>query len=146
MVLLFDVYTIYQHFQIQAVRKQLIESEELFRLISENAADMIAVVDAKGRRIYNSPSNEKILGYTPQELGGTTATDQIHPEDRERVLKAALDARRTVTGASLEYRMRHKDGSWRTLESRASTISKGGEVEKLVIVSRDVTDRKHLEE
>jgi PAS domain S-box-containing protein len=146
MVLLFDIYTVYQHFQIQAVRKQLIEREELFRLITENAADMIAVVDTKGRRLYNSPSYEKILGYTPLELGGTTAVDQIHPEDREKVFKAAADARSTGVGTSLEYRMRHKDGSWRTLESRASTISKGGQVEKLVIVNRDVTERKHLED
>ena len=146
MVLLFDIYTIYQHFQIQAVRKQLIEREELFRLITENAADMIAVVDTKGRRLYNSPSYEKILGYTPLELGGTTAVDQIHPEDREKVFKAAADARSTGVGRSLEYRMRHKDGSWRTLESRASTISKAGRVEKLVIVNRDVTERKHLED
>ena len=146
MVLLFDIYTIYQHFQIQAVRKQLIEREELFRLITENAADMIAVVDTKGRRLYNSPSYEKILGYTPLELGGTTAVDQIHPEDREKVFKAAADARSTGAGRSLEYRMRHKDGSWRTLESRASTISKAGRVEKLVIVNRDVTERKHLED
>ena len=146
MVLLFDIYTVYQHFQIQAVRKQLVEREELFRLITENAADMIAVVDTKGRRLYNSPSYEKILGYTPQELGGTTAATQIHPEDREKVFQAAADARSTGVGRSLEYRMLHKDGSWRTLESRASTIMKGGQVEKLVIVNRDVTERKHLEE
>ncbi len=146
MVLLFDIYTVYQHFQIQAVRKQLIEREELFRLITENAADMIAVVDTAGRRLYNSPSYERILGYTPEELSGTTAVDQIHPEDREKVLKAAADATRTGVGTTLEYRMRHKDGAWRTLESRASTILKGEEVEKLVIVNRDITQRKSLEE
>lgn len=148
MVLLFDIYTVYQHFQIQAVRKRLVEREELFRLITENAADMIAVVDADGRRVYNSPSYEKILGYTPQELCGTTALEQIHPEDREKVLKAAADAEAIPagSGSTLEYRMRHKDGSWRTLESRASAIVKAGEVEKLVIVNRDVTERKHLEE
>lgn len=146
LVLLFDIYTIYQHFQIQGVRKQLIEGEELFRLITENAADMIAVVDTQGERVYNSPSYEKILGYTPDELNGTTAADQIHPEDRDRVMKAASEARRTGTGTTLEYRMRHKDGTWRTLESRASTIVKNGTVEKLVIVNRDVTQRKSLEE
>jgi PAS domain S-box-containing protein len=146
MVLLFDIYTVYQHFQIQAVRKQLVEREELFRLITENAADMIAVVDTTGHRLYNSPSYEKILGYTAKELGGTTAVEQIHPEDRDKVLQAAADARRTGVGTSLEYRMRHKDGGWRTLESRASTIMKAGQVEKLVIVNRDVTERKHLEE
>ncbi len=146
MVLLFDIYTVYQHFQIQAVRKQLIEREELFRLITENAADMIAVVNASGERLYNSPSYERILGYKPDELSGTTAFDQIHPEDRDKVLKAAADARRTGIGTNLEYRMRHKDGGWRTLESRASTIMRDGEVERLVIVNRDVTQRKSLEE
>ena len=146
LVFLFDIYTVYQHFQIQAVRKQLIEREELFRLITENAADMIAVVDVKGQRLYNSPSYQKILGYTPQELGGTTAGEEIHPEDREKVQRAATAARLSGKGTSLEYRMRHKNGSWRTLESRASTIVKSGKVEKLVIVNRDVTERKHLEE
>jgi len=146
MVLLFDIYTIYQHFQIQLFRTQLIEQEELFRLITENAADMIAVVDANGRRLYNSPSYEKILGYSVQELTSTASSEQIHPEDREKVLKAAADAQRTGVGTSLEYRMRHKDGSWRTLESRASAVLKSGRVERLVVVNRDVTERKRLEE
>jgi two-component system, cell cycle sensor histidine kinase and response regulator CckA len=146
MVLLFDIYTVYQHFQIQAFRKRLIEREELFRLITENAADMIAVVDTKGQRLYNSPSYEKILGYTAADLENTDSIEQIHPEDREKVMKAASDARATGKGSSLEYRMRHKDGSWRMLESRASTIFKNDQVEKLVIVNRDITERKHLEE
>ena len=146
LVFLFDIYTVYQHFQIQAVRKQLIEREELFRLITENAADMIAVVDSRGKRLYNSPSYEKILGYMPHELGGTTAGNEIHPEDWEKVQKAAADARCTGKGTNLEYRMRHKNGGWRILESRASTIVKGGKVEKLIIVNRDVTERKRLEE
>jgi len=146
MVLLFDIYTIYQHFQIQEVRKELLRREELFRLITENAADMIAVVDSDGRRLYNSPSYQKILGYTDQELRSTNALDQVHAEDTEKVLKAAAEARRTGLGTALEYRMRHKDGSWRVLESKASTVVTEGQVEKLVIVNRDVTERKHLEE
>ena len=146
MVLLFDIYTVYQHFQIQLFRKHLIEREELFRLITENAADMIAVVDTKGRRLYNSPSYEKILGYSSAELHNTNSLDQIHPEDRERVKKAASDALATGQGISLEYRIQHKQGSWRTLESRASTIVKEGSVERLVIVNRDVTERKRLED
>ena len=146
MVLLFDIYTVYQHFQIQLVRRQLVEREELFRLITENAADMIAVVDTDGQRLYNSPSYEKLLGYTEAELSGSLAFGQIHSEDQEKVLRAASDARRTGVGANVEYRMRHKDGSWRTLESRASTIMNDGQVEKLVIVNRDITERKQLEE
>jgi PAS domain S-box-containing protein len=146
LVLMFDMYTVYQHFQIQGVRKQLVEREELFRLITENAADMIAVVDAKGERLYNSPSYERILGYTADDLQSTDPLDQVHAEDRDKVAKAAAEALSTGAGANLEYRMRHKDGSWRTLESSASTILKAGQVEKLVIVNRDVTERKRLEE
>jgi two-component system cell cycle sensor histidine kinase/response regulator CckA len=146
MVLLFDIYTVYQHFQIQLFRTHLIEQEELFRLITENAADMIAVVDTNGRRLYNSPSYEKILGYSIEELYNTGSIDQIHPEDLEKVQKAAEDAKRTAIGTNLEYRMRHKDGSWKVLESRASAVVKHGQVERLVIVNRDVTERKRLEE
>jgi PAS domain S-box-containing protein len=147
MVLLFDIYTVYQHFQVQEVRKQLIAREELFRLITENAADMIAVVGIDGKRLYNSPSYEKILGYIPNEIEGTAGFDQIHPEDREKVRKAAAEARRTGIGQSVEYRMRHKNGNWLVLESMASTIvDKEGLVEKLIVVNRDITNRKQLEE
>lgn len=147
MVLLFDIYTVYQHFQVQQVRRQLIVREELFRLITESAADMIAVVSVSGERLYNSPSYEKILGYIPNEIEGTAGLEQIHPDDREKVQKAAAEARRTGIGQSVEYRMRHKNGNWLVLESMASTIiNEQGLVEKLVIVNRDITNRKQLEE
>src|SRR5258708_26358022 len=147
LVLLFDIYTVYQHFQIQMVRKQLIGGEEVLRLIRENAADMIAVVGVGGERLYNSPSYEKILGYTPDEIEGTTGLEQIHPDDREKVQKAAAEARRAGVGQSVEYRMRHKDGHWLVLESMASTlVNEQGLVERLVIVNRDITKRKQLEE
>jgi PAS domain S-box-containing protein len=87
------------------------------------------------------------LGYSPQELKETISSEQIHPDDREKIKKAAQEASRTGVGQSMEYRMRHKNGSWRTLESRASTIRNDqGAVERLVIVNRDVTERKQLEE
>ena len=146
-VLLFDIYTMYQHLQLQRVRQQLAERDELFQLITENAADMIAVVDSAGGRLYNSPAYQKVLGYSAEELRSGSSLDQIHPSDRERVLQAAQKARTTGKGQTLEYRMRHKDGSWRILESTASPIqSTRGKVEKLIIVNRDITERKHAEE
>src|SRR5260370_23132458 len=72
LVFLFDLYTIYQHLQIHRIRRQLIEREELFHLISENAADMIAVVDLEGRRIFNRLSYQKVLGYPPVERQGSS--------------------------------------------------------------------------
>jgi len=140
LVLVRDLYMAYHQFWR---RRQ----EEIFRLVSENAADMIALVDADGHRIYNSPSYKRILGYSPEELERTSAFEQVHPDDRQFVLLAAQEARKTGTGRRLEYRIRHKDGTWRVLESTASTIRDlRGKVEKLVIVNRDITERKRMEE
>src|SRR5258707_611464 len=147
LVFLFDLYTIYQHLQIHRIRRQLIEREELFHLISENAADMIAVVDLEGRRIFNSLSYQKILGYATDELQGSSGFEQIHPEDRERVRQAATRTRQSGMGTTLEYRFRHKNGGWMVLESVASVIrNERGEPEKLVIVNRDITERKKAQE
>jgi len=147
LVLLFDIYTLYQQLQIHRMRRRLFEREELSRLISENAADLIAVVDMEGRRIYNSLSYQKVLGYSEEELKSSTDTEQVHPGDRERVKEAAEEARRTGIGRPLEYRIRHKDGSWRVLESTASVVRNSeGVADKLVVVNRDVTDRKRAAE
>jgi len=62
LVLLFDIHVVYQQLQIHRIRRLLLEREELFRVITENAADMIAVVDTKGQFLYSSPANERILG------------------------------------------------------------------------------------
>jgi two-component system cell cycle sensor histidine kinase/response regulator CckA len=146
LILLFDLYVIFQQVQLSRVRKQIATREELFSLITENAVDMIAVVDGNGSRLYNSPSYQKLLGYTPEELKQTTGIEQIHPDDRENVLLAATEARRSGVGQSVEYRIRHKNGHWVPLESTASVVrNSSGEVEKLVIVNRDVTKRKDLE-
>jgi two-component system cell cycle sensor histidine kinase/response regulator CckA len=147
LVLIFNIYTLYQQLQIHRMRRRLIRGEELFRLISENAADLIAVVDMAGRRVFNSFSYEKVLGYSLEELQKSSAFDQIHPEDREKVTQAAEEARRTGVGKLLEYRVRHKDGTWRVLESTASVIRNShGDPESLVIVNRDITERKRSAE
>lgn len=147
LVLMFDIYTVYQHHQLQRIRRQLAERDRLFQIISENAADMIAVVDGEGRRLYNSPAYQKVLGYSSGELSASSGLDQIHPEDRERVKQAAEKARRTGRGQRLEYRMRHKDSTWRILESSASPVhDENGGLEHLVIVNRDITERKRAEE
>jgi diguanylate cyclase (GGDEF)-like protein/PAS domain S-box-containing protein len=147
LVLLFDIYTVYQQLQIQRIRRELIQRNQLFEVITENAADMIAVVDCAGNRLYNSPAYQKVLGYSSEELRLTSPLEQIHPEDQQRVLEAAKKAELTGRGERLEYRVRHKDGTWKILESVATPIpNKDGQTEKLVIVNRDITERKRAEE
>jgi diguanylate cyclase (GGDEF)-like protein/PAS domain S-box-containing protein len=141
------LFAAYQQFRVYRIRRESQKREELFQIVTENAADMIALVDVKGHRLYNSPAYKRVLGYSAAELGETSAFEQIHPDDRFKVLEAAREARSSGVGKKLEYRIRHKDGTWRVLESLASTIrNEKGEVAKLVIVNRDVTERKRAEE
>lgn len=147
LVLLFDFYCIYQQYQISRIRNQMVENEKLFHLIGEHAADLIAVVDSRGNRLYNSPSYQRILGYTPEELRGTSGLNQVHPEDWPRIMAATAEAFENGTSCNLEYRIRHKDGSWRDMESTASAVrGENGSPDKLVIVNRDITQRKQAAE
>ncbi len=147
LVLLFNLYAIHQHSLFQRIRHRLVERDQLFKIISENTVDMIALVDGDNRRLYNSPAYQKLLGYSPDELRATSSIEQIHPDDRPQVLNAAEKARQSGRGERVEYRMRHKDGSWHTLESTACAILDArGQTEKLVIVNRDITERKRAEE
>src|SRR5688500_13563555 len=80
------------------------QSEELFRLISENVTDLIAVIDADGRRIYNSLSYAQLLG-DPTALQGTDCFQEIHPDDRERIKRVFAETLATGVGQRAEYRM-----------------------------------------
>jgi len=126
--------------------EQLRQSEEQFRLISENVADMIAVLDLNGKRLYNSPSYKNVLN-DPQLLQGTDSFQEIHPEDREKIKNIFQETIRSGVGKRAEYRFITKDGSIRHIESQGSVIKdKGGNVSKVLVVSRDVTEKKNLEQ
>ena len=118
-------------------------SDQLFRSIAENSADLIAVVDQSGHRIYNNPTYGRLLGYTAEELKSTVSFQQIHPDDRPLVTRAAQKALETGVGQIIEYRMQRKDGTYVTLESHGSFIRDSrGEIEALVISAHDISERR----
>lgn len=146
LVFLFNLYTIYQQLQIHRIRRQLSDQEQLFRMISENAEDLITVIDRDGNRLYDSPGYAK-MGYSREELQMGDVPEQIHPEDRAALIAARHETFLTGTGPRVEYRFQRKDGEWRTLEStRAPVRNDRGEIERVVIVSRDITERKRADE
>ena len=146
LVFLFDLYTIYQQLQIHRIRRQLSDQEQIFRLITENAEDLITVVDREGKRLYDSPGYNK-LGYSNKDLGKSPFPEQIHLDDREALIAARKETFEKGVGPRVEYRFRRKDGDWRILESTRSPVRNDrGEIEKVVIVSRDITERKQAEE
>jgi len=127
-------------------QEALREREEFFRLISENVHDLIAVIDRDGRRLYNSPSYQALLG-DPGQLVGSDSFEEVHPEDRARVQHAFQESLRTGQGQRAEYRLVTREGAVRYLESQSSVIrDASGQPNKVVVVSRDITDRKEAVE
>ncbi len=130
----------------KAAERKLKESEEQFRLISENVADLIALLDVNGKRIYNSPSYLNILG-DPKVLKGTDSFIEVHPADRERIRQLFEETVATGRGQRAEYRLMMSDGRSRYIESQGSVIRDDkGKVSRVLVVSRDITEKKLLEE
>jgi PAS domain S-box-containing protein len=122
---------------------QLRQSEEFFRLIAENVTDLIAVLDRDGRRLYNNPAYERSLGGSVV-LQGTNSFHEIHPQDRDRIQQIFARTLSTGIGERAEYRMLLANGTIRHIESLGSVIRDDrGQPDKIVVVSRDITERRH---
>jgi PAS domain S-box-containing protein len=117
--------------------------EEHYRSLIENSLDLVSILNFDGTIRYASPSHERILGYALEELVGQNAFSFVHPDDLA-ITRAAFA--RLNQSASIECRFRHKDETWRVLESFGRNLSHLPGVCGLVINSRDITDRKRLEE
>lgn len=131
---------------LKETEQALRQSEQQFRLIMDNLADLVALLDIQGRRLYNSPSYRQILG-DPERLRGTDSFLEVHPDDRERVARAFRKTVRSGVGQRLEYRMLDRKGRTRHIESQGSVIrDEQDRVSRVLVVSRDVTARKRAEE
>jgi two-component system cell cycle sensor histidine kinase/response regulator CckA len=129
--------------EVEALR----QSEVRFRSLIEHSMDLISIVGADGRIRYASPALTPLLGYAPAELDGTVGFDLVHPDDLARVQAAFA---RALGGAAAEireeFRFRHRDGSWRFLESVVTNLVDEPTVGGLVVNARDVTERRRAEE
>ena len=127
--------------------ERLLESEERYRMIAENAQDIITVADARGVYIYVSPSMGKLFGYDNRELIGQNSFDLIHPNDAVAVVQPALHL--LLKGEEIpqvEFRFRTKSGSYLWLEGNVQAVKDAkGEI-KLLVVSRNIKERKKAEE
>jgi PAS domain S-box-containing protein len=117
-------------------------SEERFRALIEHSSDAVAVVDATGVIRYVAPSVTHVMGYTVDELVGQNGFELVHPEDRERTAAVLTDVLRapgrTVTA---EYRMRHRDGSWRWVEGTGTNLLHLPGIAGIVVNFRDISER-----
>jgi len=123
------------------------QSEEKFRHIVESANDIIYMMAITGVFTYVSPNWREVLGHESTEIEGTTITSYIYAEDLPVCLSALSKAIETgEKQSSIEYRIKHKDGSFRWHTSNIAAIKdENGATRSIVGVARDVTNRKQTE-
>lgn len=127
--------------------KVLTESERHFRTLVQNGSDIITVLDPDGNITYQSPSIERVLGHRPDEMIGTRAFTYVHPKDVARVRDSfARNLNRPGVHEPISMRVRHENGSWRHMEMVTNNLMHEPGVGGFVLNTRDVTDRKALEE
>jgi len=135
---------IHTHLDITEQKKMeadLRAEEERYRLLVENSLDLICELDASGGYLYVSPNYKTTLGYESAELLGNSRLDLVHPDD-VHLLQARLAARE----GEVTFRFRHKDGSWRWLDSTGRAYYTSAGEQRIVVVSRDITDRRAHEQ
>jgi diguanylate cyclase (GGDEF)-like protein/PAS domain S-box-containing protein len=122
-------------------------SEARFRVLTESSIDLISVVDETGILLYQSAALRHLLGYDPADTLGKNVHNMVHRDDAEHV-RAAF--RRIVESRHLtepvEFRLRHRNGSWRTFESLGTNCLGNPHIKGVVWNSRDITDRKVIQQ
>ncbi|GGG25666.1 diguanylate cyclase domain-containing protein [Paenibacillus abyssi] len=116
---------------------------EQYRLIAEHSQDTIKVTDIHGKIEYASPSHKKIFDYMDET---TDIFEFIHPDDVEKFKSIYQDILQTKESQMLEFRKKYSDGVWGWLEASCSPVmSEEGTVQNIIVVSRDISDRKKYE-
>jgi diguanylate cyclase (GGDEF)-like protein/PAS domain S-box-containing protein len=127
--------------QASAVAEAAQESDWMFRALANTASDAVLICDRAGTIEYASRAVAE-FGYVRHQLTGMRLAEIVHPEDRPAGIRAAITALRSAAGtATFAGRVRGADGSWRHVESTLSRYGAAGEPARLLITSRDVSDR-----
>ena len=123
-------------------------SEERHRFLTEYSSDMISIASWEGRYLYVSPAATTITGYEPSELVGATFYDMVHENDRNAVRRTHMLVLEKMGTAMIAYRFQRKDNRYVWLESTIREVPRSGREtpRELVVVSRDITERKLQEE
>ena len=127
--------------------ERLRQSEDRFRSLVQNTSDVISLVDARNKLLYQSPSGRRFSGLSERQRLGRDAFERIHPEDREEIRRRFAELLEDPGGhLRVEYRMLHQDGELRVCESIFTNQLTNPAVEAVVVTTRDITERKQAEE
>ncbi|HEY4106470.1 MAG TPA: CHASE3 domain-containing protein, partial [Polyangiaceae bacterium] len=133
--------------ELRRIAEELATSEQHFRLLTENSSDLVRLMDLDAKTNYVSPSVERILGYEPEEFLAFPPLFLVHPDDLAMVRPhQEVPIYERFKDTPLEYRLRHKDGSYRWMElSFGALRDANGKVFSVQTTARDVTERHNAE-
>ncbi|WP_458126701.1 PAS domain S-box protein [Paenibacillus sp. Z3-2] len=117
--------------------QKLLHSEEMFKLITDHAQEIIYIADQEGVCRFCSPSVQRLLGYSPEELIGQNNNENFHPQDLERISQMDL-----TKGNLLNIRVRHKDGHYLWFETTYKVFGDAEHGQQILSIGRDVSERK----
>ncbi len=131
------------HTQSEAALK---DSEDKYRRLIENVNDLVCEVDAQARYQFVNAQYQQVLGYAPEELIGHFVRELIHPDDLKLSTPTFMKLVDGRTISRNEWRFKHKNGEWRWFDCIAQTYEKSPGDVHVVVISRDITERKQMEE
>jgi PAS domain S-box-containing protein len=131
----------------KAEHKSIAENK-LFHALIEHSTDIIVFVDLEGTILYINPAVRQVLGFKPEERIGRKGLELVHPDDMKFMTDSFITL---ITDTNFpvihgEMHLRHKNGSWRTLEAVGSNLVKNNVIENVIVNYRDITERRKAEE
>ena len=133
--------------QLQATeRTALRQSEERFRTLTEQSADIILIADLSGQIKYASPSVHSVLAVHGDSLVGTNMIDRLHPDDFTKAMTVGPGSLAYCEGPIVEFRLRHADGRWLQFECIVRNLIQHKNIAGIVYNARDITERKRAQE
>jgi diguanylate cyclase (GGDEF)-like protein/PAS domain S-box-containing protein len=126
---------------------ELRSSEERLQTVIQHVSDVVSVVNRSGEILSVSSSVREVLGYRPDELSDVNILSFVHPDEVALLETFLVDmATATKPTAHLEARMRHRSGTWRYTETAGADLTEDPVLQGIVLTTRDVTQRRQLEE
>jgi len=120
---------------------------DYFRMLVENAHDLILVLNADGTMRYASPAAKRMTGYDVEELMSRNPFEFVHPDDLPGIVEK-FSAGLEIPGhmEHVEYRSKRKDGTWFIAEAIATNFLDNPSIQGIVINIRDITGFRQIED
>jgi PAS domain S-box-containing protein len=132
---------------LKSRERTFLDSIEKYRMLVENMLDNVTILSTEGITIYENPSIQRISGYSPEELIGKSTFEFLHPDDIPEVQRVFMEVIESKGESRMvQYRFRHKNGTWRYMESTGKLYAPENSEPVVIVNSRDITEKRATEE